>query len=88
MKISTPSSFPGRDRIKTLVNDLSLQEKKQLINELLSTKELEEIWSEVFDAQIENYLEAEGNLGDIFATLADRINHDTLVTPQVSSHWV
>jgi oligoribonuclease NrnB/cAMP/cGMP phosphodiesterase (DHH superfamily) len=60
------------DRVKTLVEDLSLQEKKQLVNELLVTEELKEVWDEVFDGQIENYLETEGKLYDIFATLADR----------------
>ncbi|WP_204106726.1 MULTISPECIES: hypothetical protein [Spirulina sp. CCY15215] len=85
MKVSTPSGLSGGDRVKTLVNTLSFQEKKQLVSELLSTKELEETWDEVFDTKIENYLEAEGNLGDIFATLADRVSDNILVTPQVES---
>ncbi|MEA5469035.1 hypothetical protein [Spirulina sp. 06S082] len=85
MKVSTPSGLSGGDRVKTLVNTLSFQEKKQLVSELLSTKELEETWDEVFDSQIENYLEAEENLGDIFATLADRISHNVLAIPQVAS---
>jgi len=85
MSVSThPVSIEG-DRVKTLVSDLSFQEKKQLVNELLGTKELEEVWNDVFENRIEHYLQADGNLGDIFSTLADRIGHG-LVSPQVSSH--
>ncbi|MGK7924996.1 MAG: hypothetical protein AB4290_07010 [Spirulina sp.] len=85
MTVSTHSALLEGDRVKTLVNNLSFQEKKQLVRELLGTKELEGVWNEVFDTRIENYLQAEGNLGDIFATLADRIGHH-LVAPPVSSH--
>jgi hypothetical protein len=61
------------DRIKTLIEDLSLQEKKQLVTELLGTDELKETWDEVFGNKIENYLETEGKLYDIFESLADRV---------------
>ncbi|MBP0020259.1 MAG: hypothetical protein J7647_22230 [Cyanobacteria bacterium SBLK] len=85
MSVSTHSVSIEGDRVKTLVSDLSFQEKKQLVNELLGTKELEGVWNDVFENRIEHYLQAEGNLGEIFSTLADRIGHG-LVSPQVSSH--
>ncbi|MEM9540371.1 MAG: hypothetical protein AAGA60_12840 [Cyanobacteria bacterium P01_E01_bin.42] len=85
MSVYTHSPAIEGDRVKTLVGDLSYQEKKQLVNELLRTKELEEVWNDVFDTRIEHYLQAEGNLGDIFSTLADRIGHG-LASPQISSH--
>ncbi|MGK7924995.1 MAG: hypothetical protein AB4290_07005 [Spirulina sp.] len=72
------------DRVKTLVEALSLQEKKQLVNELLSTEELKDVWDEVFGNKIENYLETEGQLSDIFATLADRFGK-TLTSPEEMS---
>lgn len=85
MSVSTYSVSVDGDRVKTLVSDLSFQEKKQLVNELLSTKELEGVWNDVFENRIEHYLQADGNLGDIFSTLADRVGHG-LVSPHISSH--
>jgi hypothetical protein len=87
MAVSTDSvSIPG-DRVKTLVSNLSLPEKKQLVSELLSANELKEVWSDVFETRIEHYLQAEGNLSEIFAALANRIS-DRGGVPQVSSHLV
>lgn len=85
MSVSIYSASVEGDRVKTLVKDLSFQEKKQLVNELLGTEELEEVWNDVFDTRIENYLQAEGNLGDIFSTLADRVGHGLGASPISSS---
>ncbi|MEM9539763.1 MAG: hypothetical protein AAGA60_09645 [Cyanobacteria bacterium P01_E01_bin.42] len=72
------------DRVKNLVEALSLQEKKQLVTELLGTDELKEMWDEVFGNKIENYLEAEGQLHDIFATLADRFGQAVTCSDEMS----
>lgn len=75
---------PDGDRVKTLVEDLSLQEKKQLVSELLRTDELKEVWDEVFGNKIEHYLETEGKLYDIFSALADRFGKATPVPEEMS----
>ncbi|MBP0020258.1 MAG: hypothetical protein J7647_22225 [Cyanobacteria bacterium SBLK] len=72
------------DRVKNLVEALSLQEKKQLVAELLGTDELKEMWDEVFGNKIEHYLETEGQLYDIFATLADRFGQTVTCSEEMS----
>lgn len=72
------------DRVKNLVEALSLQEKKQLVAELLGTDELKEMWDEVFGHKIEHYLETEGQLYDIFATLADRFEQTVTGSEEMS----